>query len=190
MGEPLAVRFGHDREAVAAAELLNWSGVVLPELSLLSCRVLPVIQPDEQAHRAREASGDGPQRDRDTLEIWEWPQSAGHAPAPALRLAGILVPATTWRRGLAIAGTWRGFGPAAVLTTTPEPVTDVCRLEFQVRGVGLITASVRAQPVLVVTAATGRQSPARRRGMDRWIEETLYEHALNLGVYSQNHLDT
>lgn len=189
MGEQLAVRFDHEG-VVAAVELLGWSGVVLPELSLLSCRVLPVIQPDEQAHQAREATGDGPQRDGDTLAIWEWPQSAGHFPASALRLAGILVTATTWRRGLAIAGSWRGFGPAAVLTTTPQVVTETCRLEFQLRGVGLVTASVTARPVLAVTAATGRQPPARRLVQDRWIEETLYEHALNLGgVYSQNHPD-
>lgn len=184
MGEQLGVRLDHERVAIAA-ELLSWSGVVLPELSLLGCRVLPVVEPDEQVHWAREAGGDGPQRDWDTLAIWEWPQSVGHFPAPALRLVGILVPATTWRRGLAIGGTWRGFGPVAVLTATRQPVTEVCRLEFQLRGVGLITStSVTAQPVLAVTAAKGRQLPARRLVSDRWIEETLYEYALNLGVYS------
>lgn len=181
VGQPLIVRLGEQGNKVPAraAELLAWTGVALPELTLFGCRVLPVIELYEDVHRAREASGDGPQRDRQTLETWEWPQAAGRAPAAPLRLVGMLVRASMWRRGLATASAWRGFGPAAVITTTSEPVTELCRMEFELRGVGLVATTATAQPMLVIAAATGRQPPARRRVLDRWVEETLYEHTLN-----------
>jgi hypothetical protein len=64
-----------------------WDGDILPELTLLGCRVVPVTCLHEDMHRDR-----------------------------VLSLTGILVRARCWRRGLTVARTWRGFGAAAVLT--------------------------------------------------------------------------
>ena len=154
---------------------------MLAELDLLGCRIVPVVRIDTRVHQARMSSGDGPQRDRDLLEIWEWPQAAGHVPASPLAISGLLTPATTWRRGLRIARSWRGFGPTAVLTGLTT-VDETCRLEFQLPGVGLVTTDSDDEPALAVAPATGRQHPARRCVLDRWIEETLYGHALTTGV--------
>lgn len=178
-----------------AVELLGWAGLVLPELTLLGCRVVPVVLPDHDVHDARCAGGHGPQRDRDVLEIWEWPQAAGQVPATPLVLRGMLVQAGSWRPGLALARTWRGFGPAAVLTgpaggcgavggcgALGGAADEICRLEFQLCGVGLVGLGAR-EPAVIVEPATGRQPPARRRVLDRWVEETLYEHALTSGTY-------
>ncbi|MGH3943368.1 MAG: hypothetical protein ACRDTG_33050 [Pseudonocardiaceae bacterium] len=167
---------------VRAVELLGWDGTVLAELTLLGCRVVPVVALDTYVHHARWSSGYGPQRDRDVLEIWDWPQAAGHVPASPLTLSGVLIRAGTWRRGLAAARTWRGFGPTSVLTG-PDETDETCRLEFQLPGVGLITTDAEGIPALRVAPAAGRQPPARRRVLDRWVEETLYEHALTTDAY-------
>ncbi|MGH3929002.1 MAG: hypothetical protein ACRDTF_03385 [Pseudonocardiaceae bacterium] len=177
----LPLRTPHN-DLVRAVELLGWVGTVLPELTLLGCRVVPVVALDQDVHNARRSSGYGPQRDHDVLEIWDWPQAAAHVPAAALTLSGVLVRAGTWRGGLALARTWRGFGPAAVFTG-PDNTAEACLLEFQLPGVGLVIADTAGTPALQVAAATGRQPPARRRVLDRWVEETLYEHALTTGAY-------
>lgn len=182
MADPPALDGQHQVTAAArAASLLGWGGLALPSLTLLGCRILPVVRIDTRLHHARIISGDGPQQDRELLEIWEWPQAAGHVPASPLAISGVLRPATTWRRGLAIARRWRGFGPTAVLTG-PTTVDETCRLEFEFPGVGLVTTDPNGEPALAVPAATGRQHPARRRVLDRWVEETLYAHTLATGA--------
>lgn len=183
----LALQTPHN-DLVRAVELLGWGGTVLPELTLLGCRVVPVVALDEDVHDARQSSGYGPQRDHDVLEIWDWPQAADHVPAAALALSGVLVRAGTWRGGLALARTWRGFGPAAVLTG-PANTDETCLLEFQLPGVGLVTTDAEGTPALRVAPAAGRQPPARRRVLDRWVEETLYEHALATAAYPVQGLD-
>jgi hypothetical protein len=95
-----------------------------------------------------------------------------------------------WRRALAVASRWRGFGPAAVLSTVPIVVDEVCRLDFQLCGIGLVRGAEHPRPgpassvERVLPADEGRREPARRRVADRWIEETLYDVALQLGHYS------
>lgn len=156
---------------------LGWRGVALPETTLLGIRLTPVVVLDGGAHRARLRSGDGPQRDAETLAVWEWPETV--APPPALRLVGGLFRAGRgWRGALADAGRWRGFGAAAVLVELPEPVDDLCRLEHQIRGVGLVAGGC-----CEVAAEPGRRAPARRRTADRWVEEVLYAEALAAGVF-------
>lgn len=168
-----------------AAVLLGWDGVVLPELELLGCRVVPVVSCRDDVHRDRLASGDGPQHDCDLLELWEWPEAAGTVPASALSLTGILVRTRSCRRGLSIAHTWRGFGAATVLTGQVD-VDEACWLEFRLPGVGLVLVPSSGCPTLAVGAPLGRQAPARRRALDRWVEEALYEHAIATGVYSES----
>lgn len=183
MADQLASRFlRRHGDPVRAVALLGWGATVLPELTLLGCRVIPVVELDEERHDARRSSGYGPQRDRDVLEIWEWPQAAGHVPTAPLALRGVLIRAGSWRGGLAVARTWRGFGPAAVLTGSDQ-VDETCRLEFQLPGVGLVTIDAAGGLALRVPPAGGRRAPARRRVLDRWVEETLYEHALTAEAY-------
>jgi len=54
-----------------AARLLGWAGVVLPPMTLFGVGVLPAVVLNVDAHEARQAAGDGPQLDSDTLVVWE-----------------------------------------------------------------------------------------------------------------------
>lgn len=40
----------------------------------------------------RQAVGDGPQLDADTLAVWEWPEPIGYAPPSVVGLSGLLIP--------------------------------------------------------------------------------------------------
>lgn len=185
---PAADRDPSDETAQNAAAVLGWAGIVLPELSVFGCRLLPVIVPDVEAHRARQRDGDGPELDGDTLSVWEWPES--QAPAPAVRLSGALFPARRgFRRALGDARRWRPFGPAAVLAPAAIVADQVFRWDCALHGVGL-AASDRAALIPagatvceVVLPEAGRRAPARRRTADRWIEESLYALALDAGVF-------
>ena len=74
-----------------AARLLGWPGVVLAAMPLFGVRVLPVVVLDLDAHQARQATGNGPQFDADTLVVWEWPESTGQAPPPVVAVSGLLI---------------------------------------------------------------------------------------------------
>jgi len=167
-----------------AARLLGWPGVELPVMTLFGCRVSPVVVLDRAAHRARRASGDGPQLDGDTLAVWEWPESTGQAPASVVALSGLLVPARgsrAWCAALQRARSLRGFGPTAALTAPDVEPGEVCRLEHALHGIGLVTTNPDASGP-VVWAEPGRCARARRRTADRWLEELLYRAALDSGA--------
>lgn len=130
-----------------AVRLLGWPGVALPAVSLLDCRVHPVVVLDLPAHHARQATGQGPELDDDTLTIWEWPEYAGRAPRPALHLSGMVIRARAgWAQGVRDAMRWRGFGPAAVLDTA---VLDTAVLDTAVLDV----AGDDQSPTVRATAA-------------------------------------
>jgi hypothetical protein len=193
--------------------LLAWPGVALPEMTLFESRVIPVVEIDEDAHRARVDSGDGPELDSATLTMWEWPETAGWAPSPALSLSGLLLRSTgrRWRHALTEAVRWRGFGPTAVLASgvgaEAELVPVDAMVEFAVYGVGLVAidpaAEQAAWPVadqgqaadstgpvppparLIAASEPGRSARAGpRRTADRWMEELLYRRAIDLGLYA------
>jgi hypothetical protein len=170
----------------AAARVLDWPGEVLPDVVLLGTRTSMVIELDPAAHAGRAAAGLGPVTDLDTLAIWEWPEAAGHCPPSPVRLAGVLVPATrSWGRAVAVARRWRGFGPAAVLL---PPAADPagCRLECGYAGVGVIGlgAADGDPPRILQPGRPGRSERARRRPLDRWVEEKIYRRLLDSGALS------
>jgi hypothetical protein len=172
----------HAEDLRRAAGTLEWPGVLLPQARILGRRINPVVAIDLDAHAARAHAGVGPMLDHDTLTIWEWPQSRDTAPASPLQLIGVIITARSWRRGLSAARDWRGFGRSAVLL--PQLLDDedeAWQLEFAFAGVGLLTATAASSMQLGAPAATTRQYPARRRVLDRWVEETLYAHAIAAG---------
>ena len=124
-------------------------------------------------------TGDGPQLDVDTLAVWEWPESTGHALPSVVALSGLPIPDPNpagrgWRAAWSRARSVRGFGPAAVLITDEHP-DEVCRLEHAFHGIGLITTAEAGE---MLAAAPGRGPRARRRTADRWVEELLYAASL------------
>ena len=169
-------------EAVTA---FGWSGTVLPEIRLLGCLLVPVVETDVEAHRSRRRDGDGPEYDGDTLTVWEWPQSP--APASAVRLSGVVFAARRgFGRALRDARRWRAFGPSAVLAPAALATDQVCRWDCALHGVGL--AGWDEGPGItgdVVAPEAGRAAPARRRTIDRWIEERLYAVAIDTGLVTE-----
>ena len=174
--------------AQRAAGVLEWPGVVLPEVTVFGCRFLPVAVLDVAVHEVRQCGGDGPQLDGDVLAMWEWPESPG--PAPVARLSGGLFRMRgRFPSAVSQAREWRPFGPAALLAPPAVVAEQVNRWECALHGVGLVSAEPAGDPtssgcpqVEHVPAEAGRRAPARRRTADRWIEETLYALALDAGV--------
>lgn len=147
-----------------AVRVFGWSGMALPEIVLIGCRMIPVVDIDPDAHRARVHCGDGPNLDADVL-------------VPALHLAGVLVVARRgWRRALRQARSMRSFGPAGALVPWQAFGDEECRLEFALHGIGLVPSDPSVGGVVV--PEPGRVAPVA----DRWIEETLYRHALDHGL--------
>jgi hypothetical protein len=165
----------------AATEALSWPGVALPGVRLLGTRVVPVVAVDRGAHRRRQrAGGAAPMLDVDTLAVWEWPQAREACPPTVVRLLGVLVPAgRSWAAAAATARRWTGFCATAILLPTDE-ATELCRLECGYAGIAVAggTDSVR----LLQAGRPGRSAKARRRTLDRWVEEQLYGRLLTAGV--------
>jgi hypothetical protein len=158
-----------------ATDVLGWVGTVVPQVKVLGVWADVVAHVDRVAHASRQASGQGPMLERDVLAMWEWPE-ARRAPE-VVRLVGLLVGGTSWRRALTAACRLAGFGPVAILGVDDER----CRLECSYFGVGLVAvdgASVR----LVEAGRSGRSEGARRRTLDRWVEESVYARLIADGV--------
>ncbi|MCI2423090.1 hypothetical protein MOQ72_37300 [Saccharopolyspora sp. K220] len=156
----------------AACEQLGWRGHVLAGVSILSVPVDAVVAIDYRAHRARRSSGQPPVFDLDTVTLWEWPEWSGPRAPEVVRLVGVLSTARDWRRALTGAARLRGFGPAAI--AVDHAPSEECRLECSLRGVGVVVTS-GGTTRCAVAAAEGRAPQARRRPLDRWVEECLYE---------------
>ena len=158
-------------EQRTAAGVLGWSGTVVPRMKLLGVRPDVVVRVDHAAHARRLATGDAPVLDRDVLATWEWPESV-RAPE-VVRLVGALGTGTHWRRALGDAVRLSGFCPVAIVGVDDER----CRLECAYAGVGLV-----ADGRLVVPTSGGRAVGARRRTLDRWVEESVYQRLIADGV--------
>lgn len=152
-------------EAVAA---LGWVGTWVERVVLLGVRVDVVVRVDAVAHAARRA---GPVLDRDVLATWEWPEAVREP--EVVRLVGVLAAGAHWRRALGDAVRLSGFCPVAVVGVDDER----CRLECAYAGVGLVVDGA-----VVVEPRDGRAVGARRRTLDRWVEEVVYQRLIVDGV--------
>jgi hypothetical protein len=163
-----------------AVTALGWTGLAVPGVALLGTRVTLVVSVDAAAHAARAGTGDGPMLDIDTLASWEWPESA--APPPVVALVGAVigtpagapVPPAAWRRATAAARRWAAFTGTAIHLT--GPASPLCRLECGYAGIAVVG------PDLVLPGRAGRAWGARRRALDRWVEEWVYRRLLSDGV--------
>jgi hypothetical protein len=105
------------------------------------------------------------------LATWEWPESV-RAPE-VVRLIGVLGTGAHWRRALGDAVRLSGFCPVAIVGVDDER----CRLECAYAGVGLVVDGR-----VVVAPRDGRAEGARRRTLDRWVEELVYQRLIVDGV--------
>ena len=178
----------------ATADALGLAGLAVPGVRMFGTRVCPVLTVDAAAHaRRRQAGCAAPMLDADTLAVWEWPQSAAVCPPSVVRLRGVLVPAArpprpdrpgrpdpSWATAAATALRWAGFAATALLLPTDD-ASELCRLECGYAGIGL-AAVAGADVRLVQPGRPGRSEKARRRTLDRWVEEQLYGRLLSAGV--------
>jgi hypothetical protein len=157
-----------DDEPPTTADVLGWSGTLVPRLNVLGVSVDVVVRVDRAAHAARRA---GPVLDRDVLATWEWPEVVREP--EVVRLVGVLATGTHWRRALGDAVRLSGFCAVAIVGVDDER----CRLECAFAGVGLVVDGV-----VVVEPRGGRAVGARRRTLDRWVEELVYQRLIVDGV--------
>jgi len=171
-----------DQLAARAAELLGWSGVVLPPVTLLGRRVRPVAELLTDRHAERLCWGGGPVTDRVTVSTWAWPEMADRAPLPAVRISGVLVPARHWRTALASAVPFARFcNTAVVLPTTVTDSEDfLVNGAFRARyhGIGMIAATDADELVVLHSGRTERPY-VEDTATYRWVHEVVYAHLLD-----------
>lgn len=165
------------QERLEQARQLGWAcDTVLERARLFGVRAYAAVTIDRRAHRIRQDTRQGPVLDYDTLAMWEWPEWTAPRAPEVVRLLGVLVPGRSWRAALADACRLRGFAATAILASEPG---EECLLECALWGVGVVdTATGR----LAAPAASGRAPHTRRRALDRWIEELLYDTWLHQPV--------
>ncbi|GLZ31936.1 hypothetical protein Lesp02_41240 [Lentzea sp. NBRC 105346] len=148
-------------------DVLGWRGTLVRGFRVLGVQVDAVVEIDEQAHARR---GE-PMLDHDTLAMWEWPGSA----APSVtKLVGVLSREPDWRKGLRAVGRMRGFCAGAIVGRDDE----ACRLECAYFGVSILDADGE----LIQAGSAERAPRARRRTLDRWVEELAYGRLIDDGV--------
>jgi len=157
-----------------AIGLLEWSGLLLPRMSILGRVVYPVVTVDRLAHQRRADRGQSPMLDLDVLETWEWPEAPDTRAPEVVTVRGVISDSKPWHRALADVTSLSGFCPGAIIT---ETTAERCELECSYYETGLIRADR-----LVTPARSGRCVGARRRTLDRWVEESLYRHLIEDGL--------
>lgn len=171
-------------EVRQTALALGWPGRAAGLTTILGVSVFPVVSMDERAHRLRCESGQGPMLDLDVLETWEWPEtSVGRAPE-VIRLHGALSERRSWRYALSDVARLRGFCATAIVVghdLTSEGQRAKCELECSFSETALV---YKAHDTLRVRlpGRSGRCFGARRRTLDRWVEELIYQQIIADGV--------
>ncbi|HKS46659.1 MAG TPA: hypothetical protein VJT49_16420 [Amycolatopsis sp.] len=164
-----------------AAARLGWTGVVLPEVTMLGRKVCVVARLRTDVHAERIAVGTGPVTDRATVATWIWPEFAATAPEPAAEIVGVLAVARHWRTAMASAVPFARYGDAALVLPTSAMLNrdyvDNCLPRARAHGIGIVSADADA---IVEKDLEGR--PERlmmaEDAVSRWMNEMVYEQLL------------
>lgn len=170
-----------DELAVAAANELGWSGIVLPEMRLLGRRVCLVVELMTEAHAERICLGQLPVTDRESVATWVWPEFAGMVPEPAVRVVGAIAVARHWRTGLANVVPFLRYGDAAVVVPTSVVLTNDYVMNCLPRARAYGVAVVRTEPDARVDMDLPGRAERAHAGVDgihRWISELAYDRIL------------
>lgn len=164
-----------------AAARLDWTGVVLPEVTMLGRKVSVVARLRTDVHAERIAVGVGPVTDRATVATWTWPEFAATAPEPAAEIVGVLAVARHWRTAMASAVPFARYGDAALVLPASAVLTkdyvDNCLPRARSYGVAIVSADADA---LVEKDLEGRSERLvlPEDAVSRWINEVVYEQLL------------
>lgn len=168
-----------DHLVAPAADALGWCGVVLAPETLLGRRVAVVAELIPEVHERRAAAGWGPVCDRTSVAMWDWPEMRHRAPAPAVRLSGVIAPGRHWRTGLAAAVGFAGLCPAAVLLPAEAARDGECSSYAEHFGLAVVaSACAPSGPEVDVDVVREGRCAARRAAMGRWVHEVVYERVL------------
>lgn len=164
-----------------AAARLDWTGVVLPEVTMLGRKVCVVARLRTDVHAERIAVGVGPVTDRATVATWTWPEFAATAPEPAAEIVGVLAVARHWRTAMAAAVPFARYGDAALVLPSSAVLTkdyvDNCLPRARSYGMAIVSADADA---LVEKDLEGRSERLvlPEDAVSRWINEVVYEQLL------------
>lgn len=164
-----------------AAARLDWTGVVLPEVTMLGRKVSVVARLRTDVHAERIAVGVGPVTDRATVATWTWPEFAETAPEPAAEIVGVLAVARHWRTAMASAVPFARYGDAALVLPASAVLTkdyvDNCLPRARSYGMAIVSADADA---LVEKDLEGRSERLvlPEDAVSRWINEVVYEQLL------------
>lgn len=178
---PIELPASVDELARTAAAQLGWTGVVLPETTILGRKVCVVAKLRTDVHAERIAMGAGPVADRATVDTWTWPELAGTAPAPAAEIVGVLAVARHWRTAMASAVPFARYGEAALVLPSPAVLTEDyvgnCLPRARAYGLAVVTADPNAVVDLDLEGRTERvvlgEDP-----VSRLVNELVYDHLL------------
>jgi hypothetical protein len=73
---------------------------------------------------------------------------------------------------------WSGFAAAAIVVGSRPGAYEQCALECAVAGIGIVAATAGGLLEVAQPGRPGRLPTARRRPLDRWVEEALYGELL------------
>jgi hypothetical protein len=174
-----------DHLACAAVDVLGWEGVVLPPMVLLGRRVVVVASLLKDVHTHRNSSGWRPVTDRLSVSTWDWPEMRHLAPAPAVRLNGIIATARHWRTGLTGAAPFAGLCPTALLLPAHIARNVECLTHAEYYGPTVLAAAGPrdVDPGAVDIVHVGRSYPVTatpRAGTIRWLHEMVYDRLLSV----------
>lgn len=169
----------------AGVAVLGWRGYAAPPVRLLGVRARPVVSIDLDAHCERVVRGESPLRDGRHCGVGG--AEPADLPRPVVALHGFLAEQQSWPAAVHAATRMRGFGPAAVLRGSAPATGSRWSLECAVRGVAILAGD---DATLVQPGDPDRAPGSRRRALDRWVEEQVYHHLLQVGIFDATQVGT
>jgi hypothetical protein len=164
-----------DRFAPQVAAELGWDGTVLQPMTVLGRRVIIVAELLPDVHLDRLLGGWGPVTDRLSVTMWTWPELAGTAPEPAVRIRGVIASARHWRTALIAATPFAALAPTALLLP-PGPAREPdCLAQADFYGASVVATADRDRVDLVQQGRRGRLATAGSSTISRWVHEVVYE---------------
>ncbi|MFD8492495.1 hypothetical protein [Amycolatopsis sp. NPDC059657] len=167
--------------ARGGAAQLGWTGVVLPEMTMLGRKVTVVARLRTDVHAERIAMGIGPVTDRATVDTWTWPELASSAPGSAAEIIGVLAVGRHWRTAMASAVPFARYGEAAMVLPSPSTLTEDyvanCLPRARAYGLAVITADPNGVIDFDLEGRTERMLLAEDP-VSRWVNEMVYAELL------------
>lgn len=157
------------------ARALGWSGTILPATGLFGRHVAVAAELLPTIHQTRLKSGWGPVTCPWTVETWTWPEHQHRAPRSAVRLLGIIVPASHLPTGLAAASMFTAMAPVVIALPAANAFDPSNRVRADRYGIG-IAASWWPGCVDILTPPRSRTVPVDR--FTRLVHELVYQQLL------------